>query len=399
MPLGTILFVMKTRPCVGFDAYFLEHPMTGMGQYATRLWLELVERDDLDARLLLPSDAPPLVHDLAGGRGVSIGLPAGIRLPSRVRKVWWEQLGVVSAARKADVDLVHVPYFSAPLRQPVPFIVTIHDAIPLVLKQYAGGRVTRGYLKVVGRAARKANLVLTDSRHAAGDIQKHLGIPAERIRPIPLAAGDEFTPARGTADELRIDSMRTRLGLTRPFILNVGGFDQRKNLVSLIEAFALARPDLPEDLDLVIVGSPHSGNPHLFPDVRPAVERYDLRERVKLTGFVSEEDKLDLYRAAAAFVFPSMYEGFGLNPLEAMACGTPVISSNLSSLPEVVGDAGLTVDPTPEALANALARLLNDTALQDDLRQRGLEQASRFSWEETARQTIDAYNDVLQYMS
>lgn len=390
---------MKTRPRVGFDAYFLEHPMTGMGQYATRLWRELARRDELDARLLLPADAPDFVRDLAGERGVPIAPPAGARLSKRLRKVWWEQRGVVRAARKARVDLVHIPYFSAPLSQPAPLVVTIHDAIPLVLDHYAGGRVTRSYLKVVGRASRQAHLILTDSRHAAGDIAKHLGIPLDRIRPIHLAAGDEFTSANGEMDDARIASMRERFGLEGPFVLNVGGFDQRKNLISLIEGFALARPKLDDGLQLVIVGSPHGGNRDLFPDIGPALDRHGLRERVTLTGFVSEEDKLDLYRAATAFVFPSMYEGFGLNPLEAMACGTPVIASNRSSLPEVVGDAGLSVDPTPRALAEAMVTLLNDEALRDDLRRRGLKRAAGFSWKETASQTIGAYHDVLQSLS
>jgi glycosyltransferase involved in cell wall biosynthesis len=178
-------------------------------------------------------------------------------------------------------------------------------------------------------------------------------------------------------------------------VLNVGGFDRRKNLPALVEGFAMALPAVEQETDLVIVGSPHSGNVNFFPPLEPVINRHGLGDRVKLTGFVSEQDKLDLYRAATAFVFTSTYEGFGLNPLEAMACGTPVISSNRSSLPEVVGDGGILIDPTPGEIAAALAVLLNDANLQEALRQRGLEQAHTFSWSETARQTVQAYRGVL----
>lgn len=387
---------MTTKPRVGFDGLFLENPMTGMGQYSLHLWRELQRRDDFDAVLLMPSDAPRSVHELASGRGCVVGPPAGSLLPGKARKLWWEQFGVVAATRKANVDLVHIPYFSAPLRQAVPHIVTIHDTIPFVMKEYAGGWAMRRYLTLVSRTAVNASLILTDSIHSAADIQRYLGIAADRIRPIPLAAGSQFSPSSGSDDEARIAEVRERLGLGRPFALNVGGFDRRKNLPALVEGFAMARPEIGQDIDLVIVGSAHSANTGLFPPLGPIVQRYGVTDRVKLAGFVSEEDKLALYRAADVFVFTSGYEGFGLNPLEAMACGTPVISSNRSSLPEVVGNGGILIEPRPIEIARALVALLNDTELQASMRQRGLEQARRFSWRETARQTANAYGDVLE---
>lgn len=386
---------MTMKPTIGFDALFLEYPMTGMGQYALRLWQELIRSNEIGARLLMPADAPQAVRELAEDRGVSVPVPLAGRLPKKARKVWWEQRGVVLAARRGKVDLVHVPYFAAPLRQPMPFVVTIHDAIPFALPEYRGGRVMSGYLRLVGSAARRARLILTDSEFSAGDIHRYLDIPNEKIRPIPLAVGAENRPACGVEDEQRLDAVRQRFGLARPFVLNVGGFDRRKNLPALIEGFARALPGLQQEIDLVIVGAPHSDNAEFFPPLQPIIGRYGVGERVCLTGFVSEQDKLDLYRAATVFVFPSTYEGFGLNPLEAMACGTPVISSNRASLPEVVGEAGLTIDPTPESIAAALVTVLNDGNLRESLCQRGLERAQPFSWRETARQTVAAYNDVL----
>lgn len=370
--------------------------MTGMGQYSLHLWRELSQYVDFDAVLLMPADAPQTVHELASGRSVVVQPPLGSILPGRARKLWWEQSGVVAAARKADVDLVHIPYFSASLRQIVPHVVTIHDAIPFVLKEYAGGRAMSSYLKLVSRAVSGASMILTDSVYSAGDIHRHLGINPDRIRPIPLAAGDEFSPADGSDDDARIAGVRERFNLAKPFVLNVGGFDLRKNLPALVEGFAMALPGIDAEVDLVIVGSPHSGNVALFPPLGPVIQRHGLGDRVKLTGFVSERDKLDLYRAATAFVFTSGYEGFGLNPLEAMACGTPVISSNRSSLPEVVGNGGILIEPTAVEIARELVTLLNDSELQSSLRQRGLDQARRFSWRETARQTALAYRDVLE---
>lgn len=370
--------------------------MTGMGQYALHLWREMTQSDDFNAMLLMPADAPTMVHDLAGERAVKVTPAMGVSLSKKARKLWWEQVGVVTAARRAKVDLVHVPYFSAPLRQAVPYIVTVHDAIPLVLKEYAGGRAMSAYLKFVSRAVKDAHLILTDSMYSKGDIERCLDIPSERIRSIPLAAGCEFTPATSDADHDRVAAVRDRYELHTPFVLNVGGFDRRKNLPALVEGFAMALPEIERETDLVIVGAPHSGNVDFFPPLQPIIGRHGVGNRVKLTGFVSEQDKLDLYRAATAFVFTSIYEGFGLNPLEAMACGTPVISSNRSSLPEVVGDGGMLIDPTPREIARALVALLNDAGLQESLRQRGLEQASTFSWRETARQTVQAYRDVLE---
>lgn len=368
--------------------------MTGMGQYATRLWQELLQRTDMHACLLHPADAPDSVVELAGDRGISAAPPAGRRLPGKARKVWWEQHGLVAASKAANVDLVHVPYFAAPLRKPNRLVITIHDAIPLALEEYAGGLTNRSYLNILSRAARQADLILTDSRHAAGDISTFLDIPSERIVPVLLAAGEEFTPA-GPNDAGRIADMRARLGLERPFILNVGGFDRRKNLPALVEGYARAISQLDAHHDLVIVGSAHSAS-KLFTDVRPLIRHHGLGDHVKLPGFVSEQDKLDLYRAASAFVFPSLYEGFGLNPLEAMACGTPTISSNRSSLPEVVGDGGILIDPDPPAITEALVRVLNDPDLQADLRRRGIAQAATLSWQQTANQTIEAYKRVLE---
>lgn len=314
----------------------------------------------------------------------------------RARKMWWEQTGVVLATRRADVDLVHIPYFSAPLRQSVPHVVTVHDVIPLALPDYGGTIKMRAYLRLVARTVRRVPLILTDSEHAKLDISQLLGIPAERIRVTPLAPGEHLRPVESMADREAVAGVREKFGLQTPFVLHVGGFDVRKRLPKLVRGFASALSSLPEPYDLVIPGRAHTGNPVVYPPLEPLIRELGIGDRVKLIGFVSEEEKRDLYRAASVFAYVSEYEGFGLNPLEAMACGAPVICSNRSSLPEVVGDAGLSIDPEPDDIARALVHVLTDDALRADLARRGPRRAATFSWQRTMRLTLDAYHEVLE---
>jgi glycosyltransferase involved in cell wall biosynthesis len=386
-----------TEPRIGFDALFLEQPMTGVGQYALNLWQQL--RDAQQAivpHLLLPADAPTIARSERCSRAFSTVAPPPKLPGGQVRKIWWEQTGLVLATRRAKVDLVHVPYFSAPIRQAVPHVVTVHDVIPLALPNYGGTIKMRAYLRLVARTVRKVPLILTDSEHARQDITRLLGVPPERIRVTPLAAGDHLRPVETDDDRAAVAAMRAKLGLHTPFVLHVGGFDARKRLPQLIRGFAAALPSLPEAYDLVIPGRAHTGNPIVYPPIEPLIQELGIADRVRLVGFVTEEDKRDLYRAASVFAYASEYEGFGLNPLEAMACGAPVICSNRSSLPEVVGDAGLSIDPEPDAIARAIVHVLTDDALRTDLSRRSLRRAAGFSWQRTMELTLDAYQDVLE---
>jgi glycosyltransferase involved in cell wall biosynthesis len=387
---------MTGPPRIGFDAWFLEQPMTGAGQYALHLWRQLRDnQDEVATTLLVPGDAPSHARVEASAGRIASAMPPR-RLPAgHARKLWWEQMGLVRATRRSGVELVHVPYFSAPLRQRVPHVVTVHDVIPLVLPAYGGSPRMRAYLRLVRRAARRAALILTDSEHARGDIVTHLGIPPDRIRTTPLAVARDARPIESEADRVEVERTLARYGLARPFVLYVGGLDVRKRVPQLIRGFASALAAQPAPLDLVIPGRAHGGNPAVYPPLEPVARELGVEERVRFIGFVSDAEKIDLYRAAVVFVFPSEYEGFGLDPLEAMACGAPVICSNRSSLPEVVGDAGLLIDPEPDVIARALVCVLNDAGLRADLSRRALRRAARFTWEHTARLTLDAYREVL----
>lgn len=174
----------------------------------------------------------------------------------------------------------------------------------------------------------------------------------------------------------------------------MAGFDRRKNVPLLIRSFAQALSHLPEDIQLVLGGAPHSDNPMVFPPVEPIIAELKLEDRVILTGRVTDDERRTLYQGAMTYVTPSMYEGFGLTPLEAMACGIPVIAANRTSLPEVVGDGGVLVEPEIEALADAIIRVVTDESLRASLSHAALERSRLFNWERTARMTLAAYREA-----
>ena len=360
--------------------------------YASNLWriFRSDEQSGMSTRVLTPeTDA---FRDFDGSDSVQTAPPSYAR-SGKALKLWWEQRGLMQAARAADADLVHVPHFAAPLMRNRPLIVTIHDVIPYVFPAYRSSASMRMYLRLVSRATRTADAVLTDSECSRRDIVRYLGIDRERITVIPLAVDEQYRPDHDQDAEAEI---RERLGLPGPVIFNVGGLDVRKNVEALVRAFAAALPDLDPDTRLVIAGKAHTGNERLYPRLEPIIDELGVSEHIVLPGRISEADKLRLYNVADLYVFTSLYEGFGLSPLEAMACGTPVICSNRSSLPEVVGDAGVLVDPTPQKVAGSISTVMNDHYLRRRLSAQGLEQAARFSWERTASMTRDVYWRVLE---
>jgi glycosyltransferase involved in cell wall biosynthesis len=372
---------------VAIDGDFLARPLTGSGRYLQRLLVEFARpgrSDRNDVRVF----GPPLAAAPSGY--TALRPPLGVR-NENVAKVLFEQFALPRAAAMAGADLLHYPFFAAPLVATVPVVVTVHDLIPMILPAYRAGATVRLYTALVAAATRRAKLIVADSAASRDDIVRHLGVPAERVRVVLLAADERFRPCD---DPGALDALRARLALPERFILYLGGLDERKNVPRLVEAYALARR-MGLDLPLVIAGRLPAPSP-LFPDVRGPVERLGLGDHVVFCGPGTEADTSPLYQAATAFVYPSTYEGFGLPPLEAMACGTPVVCSNNSSLPEVVGDAALTVDPTSvEALASALTAVGTDADLRESLRARGLARAATFSWERAARETEEAYAAAL----
>ncbi|HEX2515999.1 MAG TPA: glycosyltransferase family 1 protein [Chloroflexota bacterium] len=371
------------------NAHFLHHPHTGHGQYLAHL-LRAFRRVAPDLEALPACDgvpAPP-PGGWPGGWSPLFGKTPFDPLGGDLRKVWWEQVGWPRLTAGVGARVGHVPYFAPPLRGPegVPVVVTIHDVIPLIIPEYVTSPLVRLYNGLVSRGARRADLVLVDSEASRRDVLRLLGVPQERVRVVYLAPDEAvLDPVPPEA----VASVKARYGLGDSLIFYLGGLDKRKNVPALLKALAALPPDVP--WQLFVSGRLRHDNRRLFPDLPRLAEELGIGGRVRF-GFVPDEEKGAMYRAARVFVFPSVYEGIGLDPLEALACGTPVVCSNRSSLPEVMGDAALLVDPDDSAaLAGAIERVLTDEELRQDLSERGPPQAGKFTWDETARQTIAAY--------
>jgi glycosyltransferase involved in cell wall biosynthesis len=304
------------------------------------------------------------------------------RLITRFRL--WTHSGLGPEVRRDPPDVLFIPSHVAPWpgtgRTPVVF--TAHDLgyLHYPAKHPLFGRL---YLDWSTRySANMARRVIAHSKATAHDLMALYGIPQEKIRVVYSGVDEMLKPVR---DEQQIAALRAKLGIAGPYVLHVGSIQPRKNLMRLVEAYAQIM-DSVEGLRLVLAGRLGWGYRPLLRRIR----QMGLSERVLLPGYVPEADLPTLYSGAAVYAFPSLYEGFGFPALEAMACGTPVVCANASSLPELVGDAALTVAPTETpALADALRRVLLDADLRDRLVSRGLERAERFSWEASTRATMD----------
>ena len=301
-----------------------------------------------------------------------------------------EQLTVPFALRRARIDLFHAPHYVVSPLTSCPMVVTIHDCIHLRFPQYLPNRAAHVYaLAMMTMAARRARRILTVSHASKEDILRYLKVPAAKIEVIYNALDERL--ATPPAEE-EVTRVRERFQLRSSFILYAGNIKPHKNVDRLIEAFAILRRKRGDDLKLLIIGDEISK----YPNLRRLVHTFQLHQYVRFLGFVPDATLAVLYRLAAAFVFPSLYEGFGLPPLEAMASGTPVITSNVSSLPEVVDDAALLIDPMdPGAIAEAMRRVLEDTALRADLICRGRERVKAFSWQRSAARVREVYGEVL----
>jgi glycosyltransferase involved in cell wall biosynthesis len=303
-----------------------------------------------------------------------------------------EQVTVPRDLRREGAHLFHSPHYVLSPLVPCKSVVTIHDCIHLRFPQYLPNRLGYAYARsFLWIATHRSNRVLTVSEASKRDILEYFSVRPEKIDVIYNGIDERFSQPPLEEDVSRV---RERYQLDDPFILYAGNIKPHKNLGRLIEAFHILRQDSTEfdEVKLVIIGDEIAK----YAALRHAVHRHKLHKYVRFFGFVPSRTLAILYRLAAVFVFPSLYEGFGLPPLEAMASGTPVITSNVSSLPEVVGDAAVLIDPLqPEAIADALRRVLSDAALREDLRHRGLERARHFSWDRSIRRVREIYGEVL----
>jgi glycosyltransferase involved in cell wall biosynthesis len=300
-----------------------------------------------------------------------------------------------SALQKLDCDLVHIPnLFSRPRFLPCPYVMTVHDMLEHMSRPRQQGMWRWIYFQMTKRVLAGAARIFAVSNFTRNEIEKLFEIPLNHIEVVYNAIDERFLHGHATAADR--DLIAQRYQVTYPFLLYAGRISPHKNVLRLIEAFSALKTELEKeqlwpDLKLIIIGDDLSGNP----DLRRTVVRSGVQNDVRFLGFVPIDVLRIFYDEAKVFVFPSLYEGFGLPPLEAMAHGTPVITSNISSLPEVVGNAAVLVNPENVfEIMRAAHRVLTDRALRDRMKERGYQQAKRFSWEITVRRLLDVYSEV-----
>ena len=298
--------------------------------------------------------------------------------------------------KRLHCDLVHIPHlFWLPRSLPCPYVMTVHDVVEHMYRAHDRSDLRRSlHFHFTRRVLKGASRILAVSKFTKNEIEKLFGIPGSHIEVVYNAIDERFL--RGHASEADQQVLAERYLVTYPYLLYAGRISPHKNLVRIIEAFSALKTELEKDarypdLKLIIIGDELSKNP----DLRRTVIRSGVQNDVRFMGFVPIEMLRVFYDAAKIFVFPSLYEGFGLPPLEAMAHGTPVVTSNTSSLPEVVGNAAVLVNPENVfEIMRALHRVLLDQSIRDKIKQRGYEQGKKFSWDASARRILEVYAEV-----
>lgn len=352
---------------------------TGINRYETQLAAALLRAGSGDEFRLYASSG---TGEATAGAAVRTP-PFSVANPAL--RLAWEHSGMVAQAQRDRLDLLHGMAFVVPPAWRKPSIVTIHD-LALLKEGHAPRRRTMYLRPMIGQSVRRAGRVLVISSHTKADVMEIFDIDPAKIVVTPLGVSPHMKPLDSGA-RMQFRAAHT---LTRPTLLYVGTLEPRKNIPNLLRAFDLVASRI--DAELVLAGA----EGWLTGELHQTLGTMKARDRVRLTGFIPETELSAWLSAADVFVFPSRYEGFGLPPLEAMACGTPVVSSTSSSLPEVLGDDALLADPDDmEGIAEEVERVLTDPALAANLRTRGIERAARFTWDETARLTLNAYREAV----
>lgn len=361
--------------------------LAGAGRYARNIVANLAEIDaDNHYYLFVTRESAPHFQ-VEKDNFTLVSCPIW---PKRAIRILWEQLVLPWQLVYYDITLLFTPSVAIPFWLPCRGVVAIHDVIPFHRAAVKYSKVRSFYIRLATYwAARRSEVVLTGSENSRREIVSFCKVVRERIVVIPYGVEAKFR--RLDSMEV-IEAFRSKYGLPERFILFVGALEPGKNLVGLLEAFLrLKRQSTGIQHKLVLAGPRGWGSTRIL----KSIDDLELERDVIVTGFVAEEELPLLYNSADLFAFPSLFEGFGLPPLEAMACGTPVIASNTSSLPEVVGEAGVLVDPYDvEGWASAMERVLGDENLQANMIRNGLERAKLFSWKRTAQATLEIFQKV-----
>lgn len=365
---------------IAIDAHSVGTRLGGNESYATNLIEALAEIDDVNQYTIFVTTRE--ARDRFSNRWPNFHVCATLPHTPFIRI----PLTLSAELRRNRVDVLHVQFTSPPF-SPCPVVVSIHDLSFEHLPQTFKRRSRMQLRLTVRRSARNAAQVIALSEHTRTDLISTYNLRPEKVNVVPLAAPAAFAPVR---DDNELQRVRQTYGIDRDYILSVGSIQPRKNLSRLIEAYSLLRRERTEGNlpQLVLVGK----NAWLFEETFRSLKDLEVGMSVILTGYVPQADLPALYSGALCFVYPSYFEGFGLPPLEAMKCGAPVIVGNKTSLPEVVGEAALMIDPFDvNAIAGAIQKVISDSDLRAELRAKGLERATHFNWKETARQTLAVY--------
>lgn len=359
---------------VGYDGSSMTQGLSGVGYYTLRLLDGLADsigRHDLREVVVL-SNRPVPVPAVPGVR-----LHEGDRLPIRAA---WMELRVPRVLRAVRADIAHFTNYTAPLRLDLPYLVTVYDMSLALLPWCYTWKMRLLVPRLLPRVTRRARLVLVPSLSTRDDVVRLLGVDPGRVRVVPPAAPRGFDPPEGEAP-----------AGGPPYFLFVGNLEPRKNLARTLRAFARVAAALPEHR-FVVAGAPG----WKYEDVTREAARPELAGRVEFRGYVPETELPSLYRNATAFVYASLYEGFGMPVIEAMACGAPVLTSRVAALPELAEGAAVLVDPLDErALADAMVTLATDAGLRERLRRAGPLRAAQYSWETTCALTLEAYAEAV----
>lgn len=374
------------RPVVALNAHLLSVDTSYRNAGLSRYIYNLMHH--------LPLVAPDLaLVGYVGDSNVSIPgwqmRPSAWRTTSAPRRIMWEQLAQPWALGRDGVRLVHAPVYVGPLVRKCPMVVTIHDLTFFRYPELFPSGNRRYLQRMTQATATRASRVIVDSASTKSDVVDLLGVPSERIDVIYPGVTDGIIRRK---DHQETAAFRARHALQGDLVLFVGTLEPRKNIALLLDAWSVLAGRHGLRPTLVIVG----GKGWFYESLFARVQALGLADSVRFAGYVPDDELAKWYAAATLFVFPSLYEGFGFTPLEAMASGVPVVTSNRSSLPEVVGDAGLVLPPDdPVAWADTIAMLLASPEKRAAMVEAGFRQAARFSWHETARQTAGVYRQVL----
>lgn len=367
---------------IGIDARLCLAERTGIGSYTAHLVQSFAEQATGDEFVLFSDRQIPV--PAANFSNTVIGVR---------KRILWTLFCLPVALRSRKVDLFHgTANFELPPFAPCRLVSTVHDLIPLHFPELVSRKFYLLFRSLIGRAIRRSDRVITDSEYSRRDILRRFPVAPEKVVVVPLAPHPRFRPGQDRSADLAV---REKYGLGGRYLLFVGVFEPRKNIPFLVDAFSALRRGASggAGFQLALAGGPGYRGEEIAKEVRGR----NLEPDVRLLGYVPDEELPALYREADLLVVPSRYEGFGLPALEAMACGTPVLAADSSSLPEIVGPAGeLFPLGEPEALAERIAALMESRDTLDAMGRKGRSWASRFTWKETAARTLEVYREALE---